>query len=85
MITNNRIKPHDPSRSSGYGLTGLRERVAAVGGSYAAGRQGDKWVVEAHIPVHNPGRTTPPSKKRNIAPSESSETEQSTMKEEELS
>lgn len=85
MITNNRIKPHDPSRSSGYGLTGLRERVAAVGGSYAAGRQGDKWVVEAHIPVHNPGRTTPPSKKRNIAPSESSETEQSTTKEEELS
>lgn len=84
-ITNNRIKPHDPSRSSGYGLTGLRERVAAVGGSYAAGQHGDKWVVEARIPVHNPGRPTPSSKKRNATQPESSETEKSTMKEEELS
>ena len=85
MITNNRIKPHDPSRSSGYGLTGLRERVAAVGGSYTAGQQGDKWVVEAHIPVHNTGRTTPSSKKWNATQSETSETEKTTTKEEEIS
>ena len=85
MITNNRIKPHDPSRSSGYGLTGLRERVAAVGGSYTAGQQGDKWVVEAHIPVHNTGRTTPSSKKWSATQSETSETEQSAMKEKEIS
>ena len=85
MITNNRIKPHDPSRSSGYGLTGLRERVAAVGGSYTAGQQGDKWVVEAHIPVHNTGRTTPSSKKWNATQPETSETEQSVMKEKEIS
>lgn len=85
MITNNRIKPHDPSRSSGYGLTGLRERVAAVGGSYTAGQQGDKWVVEAHIPVHNTGRTTPSSKKWNATQPETSETEQSAMKEKEIS
>ena len=85
MITNNRIKPHDPSRSSGYGLTGLRERVAAVGGSYTAGQQGDKWVVEAHIPVHNTGRTTPPSKKWNATQPETSETEKTTTKEEEIS
>ena len=85
MITNNRIKPHDPSRSSGYGLTGLRERVAAVGGSYTAGQQGDEWVVEAHIPVHNTGRTTPPSKKWNATQPETSETEQSAMKEKEIS
>ena len=85
MITNNRIKPHDPSRSSGYGLTGLRERVAAVGGSYTAGQQGDEWVVEAHIPVHNAGRTTPPSKKWNATQPETSETEKTTTKEEEIS
>ena len=85
MITNNRIKPHEPSRSSGYGLTGLRERVAAVGGSYTAGQQGDEWVVEAHIPVHNTGRTTPPSKKWNATQSETSETEKTTTKEEEIS
>ena len=85
MITNNRIKPHDPSRSSGYGLTGLRERVAAVGGSYTAGQQGDKWVVEAHIPVHNTGRPTPSSKKWNAIQSETSETKQSAMKEKEIS
>ena len=85
MITNNRIKPHDPSRSSGYGLTGLRERVAAVGGSYTAGQQGDEWVVEAHIPVHNTGRITPPSKKWNATQPETSETEKTTTKEEEIS
>ena len=85
MITNNRIKPHDPSRSSGYGLTGLRERVAAVGGSYTAGQQGDEWVVEAHIPVHNTGRTTPSSKKWNATQPESSETEKTTTKEKEIS
>lgn len=85
MITNNRIKPHDPSRSSGYGLTGLRERVAAVGGSYTAGQQGDEWVVEAHIPVHNAGRATPPSKKWNATQPETSETEKTTTKEEEIS
>lgn len=85
MITNNRIKPHDPSRSSAYGLTGLRERVAAVGGSYTAGQQGDEWVVEAHIPVHNTGRTTPPSKKWNATQPETSETEKTTTKEEEIS
>ena len=85
MITNNRIKPHGPSRSSGYGLTGLRERVAAVGGSYTAGQQGDEWVVEAHIPVHNAGRTTPPSKKWNATQPETSETEKTTTKEEEIS
>ena len=84
MITNNRIKPHDPSRSSGYGLTGLRERVTAVGGSYTAGQQGDEWVVEAHIPVHNTGRTTPSSKKWNATQPETSETEQSAMKEKEI-
>ena len=85
MITNNRIKPHDPSRSSGYGLTGLRERVTAVGGSYTAGQQGDEWVVEAHIPVHNTGRTTPSSKKWNATQPESSETEKTTTKEKEIS
>lgn len=85
MITNNRIKPHDPSRSSGYGLTGLRERVAAVGGSYTAGQQGDEWVVEAHIPVHNTGRTAPSSKKWNATQPETSETEKTTTKEEEIS
>ena len=85
MITNNRIKPRDPSRSSGYGLTGLRERVAAVGGSYTAGQQGDEWVVEAHIPVHNTGRTTPSSKKWSATQSETSKTEQSAMKEKEIS
>lgn len=85
MITNNRIKPRDPSRSSGYGLTGLRERVAAVGGSYTAGQQGDEWVVEAHIPVHSTGRTTPSSKKWDAIQSETSETEQSAMKEKEIS
>jgi len=36
---------------TGYGLIGLHERVAAIGGTVTAGRQaGDIFVVGAHIP-----------------------------------
>lgn len=38
MIASSRIKPCDPSRSSGYDLTSLRERVATVRGGYTTGQ-----------------------------------------------
>lgn len=53
-ITNDRVKPRK-NAEAGYGLIGLRERVLAVGGSYAAGVRGDKWVVEVHLPIQSSG------------------------------
>ena len=37
---------------SGYGLVGVRERLALVGGTLEAGPDGaDAWVVEARVPA----------------------------------
>jgi signal transduction histidine kinase len=36
--------------NSGYGLTGLRERLLLLRGTLSAGRQGSDWVVEATVP-----------------------------------
>ncbi len=35
----------------GHGLTGMAERVALAGGTFSAGREGDRWVVDARMPV----------------------------------
>ncbi|HTW00550.1 MAG TPA: histidine kinase [Streptosporangiaceae bacterium] len=35
---------------SGYGLTGLRERLLLLRGTLSAGRRGGDWVVEATVP-----------------------------------
>jgi signal transduction histidine kinase len=34
---------------SGHGLLGMRERIAAVGGTVSAGRAGSRWQVEARV------------------------------------
>jgi signal transduction histidine kinase len=55
--------PEAPSRpgtssGAGYGLTGMRERVALLGGSASAGPTGDGsggWRVEVEIPVQANG------------------------------
>ncbi len=49
-------EPAEPSRArdedGGYGLTGMRERIALVGGTLSAGpgRDGRDWVVTAEVP-----------------------------------
>jgi signal transduction histidine kinase len=35
----------------GYGLLGMRERVAALGGTLHAGPADPGWCVRAHLPV----------------------------------
>ncbi|EAP96924.1 two-component system, sensor protein [Janibacter sp. HTCC2649] len=36
--------------SGGHGLVGMAERTTVAGGTFAAGREGDRWIVDAHIP-----------------------------------
>ncbi|SNX88433.1 signal transduction histidine kinase [Streptomyces sp. TLI_55] len=44
-----------PSPGTGYGLTGLAERAALVGGTFQAGTvAGVGWAVEARIPLPGP-------------------------------
>jgi signal transduction histidine kinase len=38
--------------ADGFGITGMSERVAAVGGTFAAGpRAGGGWQVRATLPI----------------------------------
>ncbi|MFD4577790.1 sensor histidine kinase [Streptomyces sp. NPDC058417] len=39
---------------SGAGLVGMRERAALLGGTFAAGPEGDRWTVRAALPVDGP-------------------------------
>jgi signal transduction histidine kinase len=39
---------------AGYGLVGMRERAAALGGSCEAGPAGGGWRVRCHLPVREP-------------------------------
>lgn len=50
------LRPASPPRGrTGYGLVGLSERAAMVGGRVTAGpRPGAGWMVEAHIPLPGP-------------------------------
>jgi signal transduction histidine kinase len=41
----------------GYGLQGMRERAQILGGSLAAGPDGDGWLVELRLPLASDERT----------------------------
>jgi signal transduction histidine kinase len=50
LHVNNPVQ-HQPVRpSQGSGLLGMRERIAAAGGTIEAGAQGGRWVVRASVP-----------------------------------
>jgi signal transduction histidine kinase len=38
-------------RGSGYGLTGMRERLQLIGGTLTVGLAGGQWIVRAQVPV----------------------------------
>lgn len=42
---------HREPRHGGYGLLGLREQVASLGGELASGPAGDVWTVECRLPT----------------------------------
>ncbi len=46
-----RAGPGIPHRTGGHGLAGMRERVAACGGTFEAGPGAHGFVVTAHLPV----------------------------------
>lgn len=45
----------EPGPGGGSGLRGIRERLAAVGGSVQAGADGADWASTAHVPVRPEG------------------------------
>ncbi|SDG70564.1 Signal transduction histidine kinase [Lentzea fradiae] len=47
----NPVSDATPSRTGGYGLVGMRERVDAIGGQLEAGRDGAAFRVRATLPV----------------------------------
>jgi signal transduction histidine kinase len=50
-------RPATGRRGGGTGLDGMRQRVAALGGTVAAGPDGDGWLVEAALPLRHDGRS----------------------------
>jgi signal transduction histidine kinase len=60
-VENRVLVPVAPSSlaasGGGYGLRGMRERAAQLGGTLAAGPTSDGWRVELHLPL-NPGTST---------------------------
>ena len=53
-----------PTRSTGSGLRGMRERVTLLGGDLRAGPEGDGWRVLARMPL--PGGSCAPAFLRRI-------------------
>lgn len=47
----NRLLPGAPAAGAGYGLVGMRERVQALGGAFAAGHSGGWWSVQVELPL----------------------------------
>jgi two-component system sensor histidine kinase DesK len=49
-VENDGVRPEDGA-AHGHGLRGLSERLAAASGQLSAGREGDRFVVVARVPV----------------------------------
>ena len=46
-----------PGAGTGHGMMGMRERATAVGGTLSAGPSGDRFVVEALLPLREGARS----------------------------
>jgi signal transduction histidine kinase len=51
LTVRNPVPPGAPAPSDGYGLTGMAERAALVGGDVTARRDGTFFVVRATVPA----------------------------------
>ncbi|MEK4032104.1 histidine kinase [Methylocystis sp. IM3] len=52
--------PASVKASAGHGILGMRERIAALGGSLSIGRSAHGLLIAARIPLSPPGGTAPP-------------------------
>lgn len=50
-----RVRPAGEPERPGYGLVGMRERAAALGGELAAGPTPEGWRVSCRLPLDTPG------------------------------
>ena len=50
-VRSTRTSPHSQPDDTGSGITGMKARVAQLGGTLDAGPSGDAWVVEAVLPL----------------------------------
>jgi signal transduction histidine kinase len=50
-VRSTRTTPHSQPDDTGSGITGMKARVAQLGGTLDAGPSGDAWVVEAVLPL----------------------------------
>lgn len=53
--------PTQLASSGGYGLAGLREQVASLGGELTSGREADAWILECRLPPQPGHRADPPT------------------------
>nr|WP_184843620.1 histidine kinase [Kribbella solani] len=44
------VRNKGPTNGEGFGLAGMRERLALIGGTLTAGPDGDDWLVVAEVP-----------------------------------
>ncbi|WP_394275000.1 sensor histidine kinase [Luteococcus sp.] len=51
LQVSNPLRADEPPHPPGFGLVGMRERVDLLGGSFAAGAVGERFLVTATIPV----------------------------------
>jgi signal transduction histidine kinase len=51
VVTNPLPEPAQSDADGGYGLIGMRERAALLGGQVSAGRVGDQWAVRLRLPL----------------------------------
>ncbi|RFU86853.1 hypothetical protein DY218_10240 [Streptomyces triticagri] len=70
VVTDDGRGPRGAGRGEGFGLVGLAERIAAAGGTFAAGRgPGGGWRVEAGLPVPDLRRGAPHGRSATTSPS----------------
>ena len=60
VLTVDSVGPIDDGPASatdrpGYGIVGMRERMAAIGGDLEAGRTATGWSVRCRAPLTSPG------------------------------
>lgn len=55
LVVRNRVRGSSgPAPGTGHGLAGMRDRVVAAGGSFAAGAEGDTWTTRVELPEPAP-------------------------------